>query len=134
MLCIRFTKQGGCEITASPAELRAIAKVISHLASSSHGSDSFAGDVSLSPKPYDRLLSRLTISVTSGPVCVAVDGDTLSIGAGPEFLIPFASFFDFDDKTPSGHHHHHEYFEGNSYISPNSTPLVIGVGGKIHAG
>jgi hypothetical protein len=131
MLCIRFSKKSGCDISAKPLELRAIAEVILRLASSGSGSHTFFGDISISAKPYDQLLHQLAISVTTGPICATVNGDTLNICGGSEYLKPFASFFDFDDKTPSGHHNHHEYFEGNSYVSPNSTPLVIGVGGKI---
>lgn len=132
MLRIRFTKNEGCDITAKPAELRAVGEVIQRLASAGHGFHSFSGDTSLPPEPYDRILSQLTIRVASGPVCATVDGDTLTIEAGPEFLAPpFASFFNFDDDTPAGHHHHHEYFEGNDYISPKSVPLAIGVGGRI---
>jgi hypothetical protein len=131
MLAIRFADGEECDITATPAELRAIAKVILQLASSGHGSHSFPGDVSASPKPYDRLLNRVTVSATAGPVCATVAGDNLQIEGGPEFLKAFASFFDFDDQTPPGHHHHHEYWEGNTHVSPHSVPLVIGVGGKL---
>ncbi len=131
MLFIRFAKNEGCDISAKPAELRAVGEVVQRLASAGHGSHSFPGDTSLPPEPYDRVLSQLTIRVASGPVCATVDGDTLNIEVGPEFLAPFASFFDFDDGTPAGHHHHHEYFEGNDYVSPKSVPLVIGVGGRI---
>jgi len=127
MLLIRFADAEGCDIAAKPAELRAVSESILLLASAGHGSDSFSGDVSASPEPYDRTLSRLSVRVSSGPVCATVDDDILSIEAAPEFLVSFASFFDFDDDTPSGHHHHHEYWEGNKDISPNSIPLVIGV-------
>ena len=133
MLCIRFSKKSGCNISAKPLELQAISEIILRLASSGSGSHTFFGDSSISPNPYDQLLHQLVISVTTGTICATINGDTLSICGGSEFLKPFASFFDFDDKTPSGHHNHHEYFEGNSYVSPNSTPLVIGVDGKIHA-
>ena len=132
MFCIRFTKQEGCDITASPRELRLVGETITRLASFGGGSHSFSAEVSVSPKPYDQLLSFLTINVTTGPVCARVELDTLSISAGPEFLIPFASFFNFDDETPSGHHVHHEYWEGNTYITPNSTPMVIGIDSGIH--
>jgi hypothetical protein len=133
MLCIRYSKREGCDISASPLELRAVAEVISRLASSGSGSHTFTGDISVSALPYDQLLHQLTVSVTAGPVCAAVDGDTLRISGGSEFLTPLASFFDFADETPAGSHNHHEYFEGSNYVSPNSTPLVIGVGGKIRA-
>ncbi|HSY42557.1 MAG TPA: hypothetical protein VK811_01515 [Candidatus Acidoferrum sp.] len=131
MLSIRFADREGCDITATPAELHAIATAILQLASSGHGSHSFSGDVSASPKPYDRLLHRVTVSATAGPVCATVNGDVLAIEGGPEFLKAFASFFDFDDQTPSSYHHHHEYWEGNSHVSPHSVPLVIGIGGKL---
>lgn len=131
MLFIRFTTQEGCDIAAKPDELRAVSEIVSRLASAGHGSHSFPGDTSLSAEPYDHVLNQLTIRVANGPVCATVDGDTLSIEAGPEFLVPFASFFDFDDDTPAGYHNHHEYFEGNQHVSPKSVPLVIGVGGRI---
>lgn len=134
MLCIRFTEKEGCDITARPAELRAVGEVILHLASADHGAHSFSGDTSISPQPYERVLSRLIVSVMGGPVCAAVDGDILRIEAGPEFLVGFASFFNFDDNTPSGHHYHHDYFEGNEYVSAKSVPLVIGVGVRIDSG
>jgi hypothetical protein len=134
MLRIQFSSREGCAITARPSGLRAVAETISRLASAGHGSHSFPGDVSASPEPYERNLARLTIRVTNGPVCATVDGDNLTIEAGPEFLVPFASFFDFVDETPSGYHCHHDYWEGSSDVSPNSTPLVIGVGGRIGAG
>jgi hypothetical protein len=132
MLVIRFADREGCSITATPAELGEIAKTISQIASSGHGSHSFSGDVSASPTPHERLLGQITISVGVGPVCATVNDDALTIEGGPEFLKAFASFFDFDDQTPSGHHHHHEYWEGNTDVSPNSIPLVIGVGGKLN--
>jgi|SRR5215813_10392513 len=133
MLRIRYAKREGCDISAKPTELRAVSEVISQLASAGHGSHLVAGDTSGSPNPYDQFLSELIVQVTSGPVCATVDGKTLRVVAGAEFLASFATFFVFGDDTPAGHHHHHDYWEGNSYVSPNSVSLVIGVGDEIHA-
>jgi hypothetical protein len=127
MLRIRFTQNEGCDISGRPIELRGVSERISQLAAAGQGSHSFSGDISASPKPYDRFLMQLIVRVTCGPVCAIVKGDALIVEAGAEFLVPFASFFNFSDDVASGYHHHHEYWEGNDYVSPNSVPLVISV-------
>lgn len=123
MICIRFAPSEGCDVSGTPAELRAVAEAVSSLS----GSASFAADTSQPPTPYPFSLSTLVVRVGSGPVCASVHGGVLSVTAAPKFLVPFASFFRFEDTAPEGYHSHHQYFPGNTYISPESVPLVISV-------
>ena len=127
MLSLRFTQKEGCDIHGTPAELRAISEKIQQIAAAGRGSHSFPADTSISPDPYDRALSRLIVRATTGPVCATVDGDTLTVEAGKDFLVGFASFFNFSEHTPHGAHYHHDYWEGNEDVSPKSVALVIGV-------
>ena len=123
MICIRFAPGEGCDLSGTPAELRAVAAAVSSL----NSSVSFAADTSQPADPYPVALSALVVRVGSGPVCASVQGDVLGVTAAPEFLTPFASWFRFEEATAGGYHVHHEYFPGNEYISPKSVPLVISV-------
>lgn len=131
MLCIRYTDREGCEISGAVSELRTVAEAITHLAATG-GSVSIPTSTMTDARPYDRLLHRLVLHVTTGPVCARVAGDQLDLSAGADFLDTLSSFFIFDEGTPVGHHHHHEYWEGNAYVSSESTPLVISVTGTEH--
>ena len=123
MIRIRFAPGEGCDLSGTPAELRAVAQALSSLS----GSVSFAADTSPPADPYPFMLSTLEVRVGSGPVCASVRDDVLCVTAASEFLAPFASCFQLEETTPGGYHVHHEYFPGNDYISSVSIPLVISV-------
>jgi hypothetical protein len=74
---------------------------------------------------------------SDGPVKVAVNGSRLQACGSPQMLHKLASFFDgaleanlairFADATVPGTHNHYYWFEGNPFVSCDSTPLVIQV-------
>jgi hypothetical protein len=111
------------DLAGEPAELRAVAAALAALKPGA--SVTFAADPAAAPYPNTRVLAVFKAVASSGPVRVAVDGNTLSATGSADMLRRFASFFEFADDTPSGHHQHHEWWDGNEYIAPDSRPLVI---------
>jgi hypothetical protein len=126
MICVRFTTSEGCDISGTLSDLLEVATIIRRLAKCG-GSRTVEADSQANPGAYETLLNSLALRITSGPVCATVSGGALEISAGATFMEGFASFFQFEAETPNGHHHHHEYWDGNEYVAPGSTPLVIRV-------
>jgi hypothetical protein len=110
-------------LSGSPAELRSIAMQFVQLKPGSR--IRFAADETADPAPYDRLLVAFEVVASNEAVNVSVSDDTLLATGSTAKLAAFASFFQFEDRAPSGTHGHHEWFPGNKYIDPNSRPLVI---------
>src|SRR5262252_4591262 len=113
------------DISGSVSELRRLSIQIARIA---YGEVlNFEADAALSPSPYDATLTHFEVMASDGPVKVTVNGSRLQACGGPEMLHKFASFFDFADRAAAGAHNHYDWFEGNPFVSPDSTPLVIRV-------
>jgi hypothetical protein len=112
------------DISASPSELNAFADRIERL---STGEEMFAATDVADPQPYDRCLVGLKARIAEGPVRISVEGGLVVVTASPPMMRKFASYFRFDPSARRGTHKHHEWFKGNEYVAPDSTPLVISV-------
>lgn len=114
------------DISGSPAELNVIADRVEDIAVDA--ALSIVADATPDPRPYDRCLASLELRATGGPVRVAVSQNRVVVTGSAPMLGAFSSFFRFDSSASRGTHHHHEWFDGNDYVAPDSSPLVVSVG------
>ena len=82
--------------------------------------------VDFDPAPYSDCLSSLIIRKSKGSTKVAVVTNLLEIEGDSERLEAFAGWFDFEANV-SHYHCHFEYYSGDTWIDPDSLPLVISV-------
>lgn len=127
MLEIRFSEPNELELSGTVDELQTVRNATLELAQTTASEITFDCDASINPKPYNLALSKLIIRKSQLPTNVSLENDELCVEGSPQSLKAFASFLDFDANSNSGRHSHFEYYEGNQWISPNSTPLVISV-------
>src|SRR5262245_5245954 len=113
------------DISGSPSELRRLSTQIARIASGEVLN--FEADTAVSPAPYDATLTHFEVMASDGPVKVTASGSRLQACGSPQMLHKFASFFDFADADAPGTHNHYDWFEGNPFVSCDSTPLVIRV-------
>jgi hypothetical protein len=85
-----------------------------------------------SPSPYDAFATALTIDPLGGDVRVSVADDRIVISGSPDKLEVVAESLDTlaeceATSAPRSEcdHIHIEYFSGNSYVHPESVPLVL---------
>jgi len=78
------------------------------------------------PAPYSDCLSFLVIRKSKGSTKVAVVTNRLEIEGDSERLEAFAGWFDFEADV-SHYHCHFEYYPGDTWVDPDSLPLVISV-------
>jgi hypothetical protein len=83
--------------------------------------------VEINPTPYARCLSALLIRKNGGAVKVSVTDNVLEVIGDSERLTTFAAWFDFPDDSTVGYHVHHDPSVGETWVHPDSTPLVIRV-------
>lgn len=114
------------DLSGSPGELRELASRIVAIAPGER--IRFAADQTAIAEPYDRLLIALEVVASEGAVKISVENETLVAAGTADSLRSFASLLEFEDATPRGYHHHYEWYPGNEFIAPDSTPLVVCVG------
>ena len=119
---IRFSAPNDLEVAGSAAELSAIAQQVSQLEAPERFTVS--AETNFDPAPYAECLPTLTFAAGSGPVLVLADASGMRIAGSQQHLRSFASFLTFADGEV-GTHAHFEYYTDNSFIAPESTPLVI---------
>ncbi|MCP2329191.1 hypothetical protein HDA40_007698 [Hamadaea flava] len=106
-------------------ELSGTAADLSRLARRLRGREPILLDRRDDPAPYDRALSVVTVTLTSGAVHVSVDGDTLRLeGGGRALELLAANIESVADADDSAYHLHIEY-PGDEYVAPTSRPLVV---------
>jgi hypothetical protein len=113
------------DISGSVSELRRLSTQTARIADGEVLN--FEADTAVSPSPYDATLAHFEVTASDGPVKVTASGSRLQACGSPEMLHKLASFFDFADGTAPGTHNHYDWFEGNPFVSCDSTPLVIRV-------
>jgi hypothetical protein len=114
---IRHSEMSGIEISGSEKELGQIAHALTR-----RGQSRFPAESAFDPAPYDEVLTALEISPSSGPTLVTVAEARVILGGAPEYLEQLATFF---TSVTTDEHVHFEWFEGNSFVSRESIPLVI---------
>ncbi len=128
---IRFSSNGELDISGSTPALRKIGQSMLDLINDKDRLNCVIEARIVDPAPYDNCLSYVSISKSETLTKVSVVGNYLQIEGDTESLERFATWFDFDDDTWSGYHHHFDYWEGNSYVDPDSMSLVIMVKNSI---
>ena len=90
------------------------------------------GSVSLSsygdPSPYDFMLKRLEVTLTSGAIVIRclTDSGVLQIrGGAAQFELLALNVQDYADEGDSMSHLHIDYFPGHDYLAESSESLVI---------
>jgi len=127
MTKIVYTPPDELYISGSISE---IAKIRTKLLSLSDGTVNeiiVEAETDFDPSPYKKALNIIKGNVTGGPIKISVVNDVVIVEGSKESFDTFSSYFDFDVNDKSGSHRHHEYFEGDSYVLPNSVPMVIGI-------
>jgi hypothetical protein len=114
-----------CDISGSRAELESVKHEITR---SLLAEENLVIDANgeADPSPWERTLICLIVRKAAGPTKVAISDRGLVVDGSLENLNRFASFFDFDPAAEAGTHLHYDFI-GNTFVSPNSIPLVIRV-------
>ncbi len=84
-------------------------------------------DKNSNPAPYADALFNLIGRVTMGPTKISIFDKNVEVVGSQSSFENFTSFFNFHESTSVDSHYHHEYYEGNSYVHPQSVPLVVSV-------
>ena len=125
MLRVRHSPGDPCCISASAAELKAIAGRLRVFAENSDSKLAFDCEQSGDAKPYSSFIKQLVFHKNKGKDRFSLFDMILLYQAEKEGFLRLASFFDFPDNAAFGHHAHHEYYPGNECISADSEPAVI---------
>ncbi|MEO6811256.1 MAG: hypothetical protein ABI353_19270 [Isosphaeraceae bacterium] len=112
------------ELAATPAGFTRLAEVIAGFAAGVTTETSFAVDPS-DPATYERCLSGLRVERASGPLSVSVVGRTLVISGSSRALELLARNLPREPDLPPGYHVHIEAAGRESWVSPESVPLVL---------
>ena len=78
------------------------------------------------PALYSNRLTSLVIRKSKGSTKITVVANRLEIEGDSERLEAFASWFDFEADV-SHYHYHFEYYPDDTWVDPDSLPLVISV-------
>jgi hypothetical protein len=92
------------------------------------GAGEMAGNQTVDPKPYDRLLDAVRIATGPGKVVLGLDaeGRALTITGALEHLAVLADVVrDVPLDTDPTAHVHVEYFEGHYYLAESEVSLVL---------
>jgi hypothetical protein len=131
MIAIRFSpdeKYGGeLDLSSSPKVLRNVGQSILSLIRNEIQQSIVIEAATIDPAPYRSCLSALVIRKTAALTKVSVSATALQIEGTPENLKTLASWFNFDDTTPSGYHAHFDSLDNEESVDPTSIPLVISV-------
>jgi hypothetical protein len=127
MIFISYTPPDELEISGTTQDLKGVLTRLESLANGDQMEVFIEADKNANPAPYDEGLNALIARVTAGPTKVSVFGGHVEVVGSQASFDRFASFFQFDEHVSIGEHHHHEYYTGDSYIHPDSVPLVIGI-------
>lgn len=130
MIVISYTSPDELEISGTAQDLTVVLTQLNFLANGEQTEVFIEANKNARPAPYDEVLNALIARVTAGPTKVSVFGKHVEVVGSQTFFDSFASFFRFDEHASTGEHHHHEYYEGNSYVHPDSVPLVVGIWSK----
>ncbi|MBM7776074.1 hypothetical protein JOD54_006278 [Actinokineospora baliensis] len=110
------------DIAGTRAELEDFGR---HLSADGDGLDL---DVDYDPAPYDHVVARVELTVTSGPALVSVSPDhrVVHFTGGRAALDDVASaFVDFPADVPVGYTVHVEYYPDHYFLHPDAVPIVI---------
>lgn len=122
MIKIRFSPPASLDISAEASELAALRATVLELVAGRRPPLEVAADTTFDSHPYEACLGLLRVSRSDGPTKVAVAPDgAVDVSGSPSNLEAFASFLECE----AGSHNHYEYYEGNSWIAPDSVPLVV---------
>ncbi len=92
------------------------------------GAGEMAGNRTVDPKPYDRLLDAVRIATGPGKVVLGIDaeGRVLTITGALEHLAVLADVVrDVPLDTDPTAHVHVEYFDGHYYLAESEVSLVL---------
>lgn len=92
------------------------------------GEGEMAGNQTVDPKPYDRLLDAVRIATAPGKVVLGLDADgrVLTITGALEHLAVLANVVrDVPLDTDPMAHVHVEYFEDHYYLAESEVSLVL---------
>jgi hypothetical protein len=127
MLEIRYSGNADVDLRASTVELVNLRDSVLELIESDLTGIRFDADETIDPKPWECLAKGLEVFRQDGAVCVSIRDNLLRVQGSDDNLRAFVSYFPTDETAQSDSHTHFEYYEGNSFIRPDSVPLVIGV-------
>lgn len=125
MLAIRWTAPVHLCISSDPAEFQTVMAQIRAVASGKIKTSMMQCDSFADARPYSHCLALLKVQLSGGPTKLSVEGTVLHVSGAGRHLEVLASYFEFDDRCPSGSHNHFEYYDGNEFIAPDSVPLVV---------
>lgn len=128
MIVILYSSPNELEISGTTSDLRAIRDVMIALGSGNGTGACIVADAAANPQPYGQAIGSLTLNVTGGPIRISVSQRGMEVEGSRESFEVFASFFDFDDQAKPGTHYHHDFLGNESYVHPESVPLVVAVG------
>lgn len=92
------------------------------------GAGEMAGNRTVDPSPYDRLLDAVRIATGPGKVVLGIDADgrVLTITGALEHLAVLADVVrDVPLDTDPKAHVHVEYFDGHYYLAESEVSLVL---------
>jgi hypothetical protein len=114
------------DLGGTPQDLQYIRQSILSLIQTNEAQVDISAAVDFDPAPYSNRLSFLMIRKSKGATKVAIVTDRLEVEGDPKKLEVFADWFDFEADA-SHYHCHFEYYPGDTWIDPDSLPLIISV-------
>jgi hypothetical protein len=127
MIKIRWSqKTNEIDLEGTSQDLQYIRQSILDLIQADEPQVIISGTTNFDPTPYSNHLTSLVIRKSKESTKVKVVTNQLEIEGDSERLGAFASWFDFEADV-SHYHCHFEYYPGNTWVDPDSLPLVISV-------
>ena len=96
-----------------------------------NGSVTVCETFGIDPAPYDGLLERVIVEITSGLVKIQVNARDLIFSGGLEAMSVLGQNFEYfgnvplDERQVKGYHMHIEYYPQHFFLSPDAVPMVV---------
>jgi glycerate kinase len=127
MIEIRWHKETNeIDLGGTPQDLQYVRQSILSLIQADETQISISVAADFNPALYSGRLSSLIIRKSKGATKVSIVTNQLEIEGNSEKLEAFADWFDFEADV-SHYHYHFEYYPGDTWVDPDSLPLVISV-------